>query len=42
MRDAQLSVVFGLAGCFTLLGAFACHGAAQRALPEGPTTPQGP
>jgi hypothetical protein len=25
MRDAQLSVVLGLAGCFVLLGAFACH-----------------
>jgi hypothetical protein len=25
MRDAQLSVAFGLAGCFVLLGAFACH-----------------
>jgi hypothetical protein len=25
MRDARLSVVLGLAGCFVLLGAFACH-----------------
>ena len=24
MRDAQVSVLFGLAGCFVLLGALAC------------------
>lgn len=25
IRDALLSVALGLAGCFVLLGAFACH-----------------
>ncbi|MHB1261007.1 MAG: hypothetical protein ACYC2H_04745 [Thermoplasmatota archaeon] len=37
MRDAQFSVVFGLAGCFTLLDAFACHNAARR-LPANPSS----
>ena len=29
-RDAQLSVVLGVSGCFALLGAFACHERARR------------
>ena len=29
-RDARLSVVLGVAGCFALLGAFACHERARR------------
>jgi len=41
MRDAQLSIVFGLAGCFTLLGAFACHDAARRLLANPPSTADG-
>lgn len=29
MRDARLSVALGVAGCFVLLGAFACHNRAS-------------
>lgn len=29
MQAAQVSVLFGVAGCFVLLGAFACHSRAR-------------
>lgn len=41
VRDARLSVAFGLAGCFTLLGAFACLNAARRRA-AAPTATDGP
>lgn len=37
IRDAQLSVAFGLGGCFVLLGAFACLNRARaRTAPPDP------
>jgi hypothetical protein len=46
MRDAQVSVLLGVAGCFVLLGAFACFSRAQasatRPPAHGPRHPQGP
>lgn len=41
MRDAQVSVALGLAGCFALLGAFACLNAARRSA-SGPSLRDGP
>ena len=38
MRDAQVSVVLGMAGCALLIGAFACwNGKAQDGAPGTPT-----
>lgn len=42
IRDARLSIVWGLAGCFTLLGAFACLNAAQRRRAVPPAAPDAP
>jgi hypothetical protein len=35
-HDAQVSVLLGLAGCFVLLGSFACHGQASKASASAP------
>ncbi|HJQ93412.1 MAG TPA: hypothetical protein VJ874_03900 [Candidatus Thermoplasmatota archaeon] len=40
-RDARLSVVLGVAGCFALLGAFACHERARRKPAEPTEDPSG-
>ena len=40
MRDARISVAFGLAGCFALLGAFACHRRIRTWNPGPPLDPQ--
>ncbi|MEA3136892.1 MAG: hypothetical protein QOC71_1173 [Thermoplasmata archaeon] len=41
VREAQLSVLLGLAGSFVLLGAFACHSKATQAgaAPRPPDAP---